>query len=48
VSLGVHTSREADFDELFRESDKDLYRRKLGPLVIGENLLAALDDEVKD
>lgn len=48
VSLGVHTSRDADFDELFRESDKDLYRRKLGPLVIGENLLAALDDEVKD
>jgi diguanylate cyclase (GGDEF)-like protein len=48
VSLGVHTSRDADFDELFRESDKDLYRRKLGPLAIGENLLAALDDEVKE
>jgi diguanylate cyclase (GGDEF)-like protein len=47
VSLGVHTSRDADFDELFRESDKDLYRRKIGPLAIGENLLAAIDDEGK-
>jgi diguanylate cyclase (GGDEF)-like protein len=45
VSLGVHTSNEVDFDELFRESDKDLYRRKVGPLAIGENLLAAIDDE---
>jgi diguanylate cyclase (GGDEF)-like protein len=45
VSLGCHTSRELDFDELFRESDKDLYRRKSGPLAIGENLLAALDAE---
>lgn len=47
VSLGVHTSSDADFDELFRESDKDLYRRKVGPLAIGENLLAAIDDEGK-
>jgi diguanylate cyclase (GGDEF)-like protein len=47
VSLGVHTSNDADFDELFRESDKDLYRRKVGPLAIGENLLAAIDDEGK-
>jgi PleD family two-component response regulator len=47
VSLGVHTSGSADFDELFRETDKDLYRRKVGPLTIGENLLAALDDEGK-
>jgi diguanylate cyclase (GGDEF)-like protein len=45
VSLGVHSSGEADFEELFRESDKDLYRRKAGPLAIGENLLAAMDDE---
>jgi diguanylate cyclase (GGDEF)-like protein len=45
VSLGVHTSGNADFDELFRESDKDLYRRKVGPLAIGDNLLAAIDDE---
>jgi diguanylate cyclase (GGDEF)-like protein len=45
VSLGVHSSGEADFEELFRESDKDLYRRKVGPLAIGENLLAAIDDE---
>jgi diguanylate cyclase (GGDEF)-like protein len=45
VSLGVHTSGDADFDELFRESDRDLYRRKTGPLAIGENLLAAIDDE---
>jgi hypothetical protein len=47
VSLGVHTSGQADFDELFRESDKDLYRRKVGPLTMGENLLAALDEEGK-
>ncbi len=47
VSLGVHTSGQADFDELFRESDRDLYRRKIGPLAIGENLLAAIDDEGK-
>jgi diguanylate cyclase (GGDEF)-like protein len=47
VSLGVHTSGDADFDELFRESDKDLYRRKVGPLALGENLLAAIDDEGK-
>jgi diguanylate cyclase (GGDEF)-like protein len=47
ASLGVHTSGQADFDELFRESDKDLYRRKVGPLAIGENLLAAIDDEGK-
>jgi diguanylate cyclase (GGDEF)-like protein len=47
VSLGAHTSGQADFDELFRESDKDMYRRKVGPLAIGENLLAAMDDEGK-
>ena len=47
VSLGVHTSKDDDFDELFRESDRDLYRRKIGPLAIGENLLAAIDDEGK-
>jgi diguanylate cyclase (GGDEF)-like protein len=47
VALGVHTSSDADFDELFRESDKDLYRRKVGPLAIGENLLAAIEDEGK-
>jgi diguanylate cyclase (GGDEF)-like protein len=47
VSLGVHTSNDVDFDELFRESDKDLYRRKIGPLALGENLLAAIDDEGK-
>jgi diguanylate cyclase (GGDEF)-like protein len=47
VSLGVHTSNDVDFDELFRESDKDLYRRKIGPLAIGENLLAAIDEEGK-
>jgi diguanylate cyclase (GGDEF)-like protein len=47
VSLGVFSSGDADFDELFRESDKDLYRRKVGPLAIGENLLAALDFEGK-
>jgi len=47
VSLGVHTSSDVDFDALFRESDKDLYRRKIGPLAIGENLLAAIDDEGK-
>jgi diguanylate cyclase (GGDEF)-like protein len=47
VSLGVHTSGQADFDELFRETDKDLYRRKVGPLAIGENLLQAMDDEGK-
>jgi diguanylate cyclase (GGDEF)-like protein len=47
VSLGLYSSGDADFDELFRESDKDLYRRKVGPLAIGENLLAALDFEGK-
>jgi diguanylate cyclase (GGDEF)-like protein len=47
VALGVHTSSDADFDELFRETDKDLYRRKVGPLAIGENLLAAIADEGK-
>jgi diguanylate cyclase (GGDEF)-like protein len=47
VSLGVHTSKDDNFDELFRESDRDLYRRKIGPLAIGENLLAAIDDEGK-
>lgn len=47
VSLGVHTMGDSDFDELLRETDKDLYRRKVGPLMIGENLLAALDDEGK-
>jgi hypothetical protein len=41
----VHSSSEADFGELFRESDRDLYRRKACPLAIGENLLAALDEE---
>lgn len=45
VTLGVHSSSEADFGELFRESDRDLYRRKACPLAIGENLLAALDEE---
>lgn len=45
VTLGMHSSNQADFNELFRESDRDLYRRKEGPLAIGENLLAALDDE---
>jgi diguanylate cyclase (GGDEF) domain len=45
VSLGVHSSGEADFDALFRETDKDLYRRKAGPLTLGENLLDALNDE---
>jgi len=45
VTLGVHTSQEVDFDEIFRGSDRDLYRRKGGPLAIGENLLAALDAE---
>lgn len=45
VTLGMHSSSQADFDELFRESDRDLYRRKEGPLALGENLLAALDDE---
>ena len=45
VTLGVHSSSEADFGELFRESDRDLYRRKACPLTIGENLLAALDEE---
>ncbi len=45
VSLGVHSSGDDDFGELFRESDKDLYRRKVGPLAMGENLLAAIDDE---
>jgi diguanylate cyclase (GGDEF)-like protein len=47
VSLGVHTSSDENFDELFRESDRDLYRRKIGPLAIGENLLAAIDEEGK-
>jgi diguanylate cyclase (GGDEF)-like protein len=47
VSMGVHTTNDENFDELFRESDRDLYRRKLGPLAIGENLLAAIDDEGK-
>jgi diguanylate cyclase (GGDEF)-like protein len=45
VTIGVHTSQEVDFDEIFRESDKDLYRRKAGPLALGENLIAALDAE---
>ena len=45
VTLGTHSSSQADFGELFRESDRDLYRRKEGPLTLGENLLAALDDE---
>jgi len=48
VTLGVHSANEADFDELFRESDRDLYRRKAaGPLALGENLLAALDEEAR-
>jgi diguanylate cyclase (GGDEF)-like protein len=47
VSLGVHTTNDTSFDELFRESDRDLYRRKVGPLAIGENLLAAIDEEGK-
>lgn len=45
VTLGVHTSQEVDFDEIFRGSDRDLYRRKGGPLALGENLIAALDAE---
>ncbi len=45
VTLGVHTSQDLDFDELFRESDKDLYRRKADPLMVADNLLAALDEE---
>lgn len=45
VTLGVHSSSEADFGELFRESDRDLYRRKACPLALGENLLATLDEE---
>ncbi len=45
VTLGVHTTKEIDFDVVFRESDRDLYRRKGGPLAIGENLIAALDAE---
>jgi len=45
VTLGVHTSREVDFEEVFRESDRDLYRRKTGSRELGENLLAALDAE---
>lgn len=48
VTLGAHSAAEADFDELFRESDRDLYRRKSAhPLALGENLLAALDDEAR-
>jgi diguanylate cyclase (GGDEF)-like protein len=45
VTLGAHTSQDVDFDEIFRGSDRDLYRRKGGPLVLGEDLLAALDAE---
>ncbi len=48
VTLGAHSAEEANFDELFRESDRDLYRRKTAePIAIGENLLAALDDEAR-
>ncbi len=47
VTLGVHTSNEIDFNELFDESDRDLYRRKATPLSIGQNLLAALDEEAR-
>lgn len=47
VTLGVHSSSNADFGELFRESDRDLYRRKAEPLAIGDNILAALDDETR-
>ncbi|HUW41002.1 MAG TPA: sensor domain-containing diguanylate cyclase [Rectinemataceae bacterium] len=47
VTLGAHTSNEVDFDELFDESDRDLYRRKATPLALGQNLLAALDDEAR-
>ncbi len=45
VTLGVHSSSHADFGELFRESDRDLYRRKAETLSIDENILAALVDE---
>jgi diguanylate cyclase (GGDEF)-like protein len=48
VSLGVHSSDRADFRELFRESDRDLYRRKGEPLALGSTLLKALDDEGRD
>jgi diguanylate cyclase (GGDEF)-like protein len=47
ITLGAHSSNKADFGELFRESDRDLYRRKAGPIEIAENLLAALDDETQ-
>jgi diguanylate cyclase (GGDEF)-like protein len=47
VTLGAHTSSEIDFNDLFDESDRDLYRRKASPLSIGQNLLAALDDEAR-
>jgi diguanylate cyclase (GGDEF)-like protein len=45
VSLGVHTSQDVDFDVLFQESDRDMYRRKAGLFAIGENLLAAIEKE---
>ncbi len=45
VTLGAHTSQDVDFDEIFRGSDRDLYRRKGGSLVLGESLLEALDAE---
>lgn len=45
VTLGAHSSDKADFNELFRESDKDLYRRKAGPLAIDKNILGALAHE---
>ncbi|HTX73340.1 MAG TPA: sensor domain-containing diguanylate cyclase [Rectinemataceae bacterium] len=45
VTLGAHTSSEVNFDELFDESDRDLYRRKSTLLSIGQNLLEALDEE---
>jgi len=47
VTLGAHTSSEVDFDELFDESDRDLYRRKATLLSIGQNLLDALEEEAQ-
>jgi len=45
VTLGVHSSTEPNFDLLFRESDRDLYRRKTDTFAIDGNLIAALDEE---
>ncbi len=47
VSLGVHAGKGSDINQIFEESDRDLYRRKeeRNPSAFGEKIMSILDDD---